>query len=153
MTPDELSRILTKPGYGVVGESRSIGIAPAVTPAASAPKRIRQHQGDGMNKWEREYLAVITANNPASSIHREVSLPLANGLRYKLDFLVATDATNGHEDRVSCVIGYEVKGHRRPTGIAKVKMAARLFPWIAFKLVTKQGKRRGGGWDIEPVLP
>lgn len=122
--------------------------------AFTTPKKmIRQCQGDGLNRWEREYLAILTATNPGASIHREVSLPLANGLRYKVDFLVAADATNGHKDRVSCVIGYEVKGHRKPTGIAKIKMAARVYPWITFKLVTKQGKRRGGGWDVERVLP
>jgi hypothetical protein len=114
--------------------------------SAVEKKRIRQHQGDGMNKWERAYLAVLDIQ--WSHIHRNVSLPLANGLVYKLDFLVVS--TSG----VSVVIeGHEVKGRARPTGIAKIKMAASLYPWIRFKLVTKNPKASFTPWAIEPVLP
>jgi hypothetical protein len=110
---------------------------------ASAPKRIRQRQGDGMNKWEREFRDYIAPQ--FENIHREVSLPLANGLRYKLDFLCV--------DKLGVVMGYEVKGFARSTGIAKLKMAASVYPWIKFVLVTKQGKMKGGGWDKEAVMP
>lgn len=106
-----------------------------------AKKRIRQKSGDGMNKWERDFRAEYLEPRFAS-IHREVSLPLANGLRYKVDFLCCH--TSGSPK------GYEVKGVARAAGIAKLKMAATLYPWIAFRLVTK---RKGGGWDIEEVRP
>lgn len=102
-----------------------------------ARKRIRQRQGDGMNNWERAFRAHIAPF--FEHVHREVSLPLANGLRYKLDFLCV--------DKFGVVIGYEVKGRALPTGIAKVKMAATLYPWIKFKLATKTRT----GWDTEEV--
>lgn len=108
--------------------------------------RIRQHKGDGMNRWEREYLAVLDVQ--WSHIHREVSLPLANGLRYKVDFLCVSTKQPALE-----VVGYEVKGRARSTGIAKLKMAASLYPWIVFFLVTKRRKKDGGGWTEERVLP
>lgn len=39
---------------------------------------------------------------------------------------------------------------KRDDAAVKLKVAARTFPWIAFHLVTK---RKGGGWDIQAVLP
>jgi hypothetical protein len=116
-----------------------------VTPAVAAPvapKRIRQHAGDSMNTWEREWRACVA--HCYEHIYREVSLPLANGLRYKVDFLCV--------DTMGAVYGYEVKGFARSTGIAKLKMAATLYPWIKFVLVSKRTKREGGGWNKEEVL-
>ena len=113
-----------------------------------AKKRIRQHQGDGLNKWEREYRALLLLKWPDCFLHREVSLPLANGVKYKLDFLrvLITD------DGCHCM-GFEVKGQARSTGIVKVKVAAQAYPWITFRLVTKRRKKDGGGWSEETVLP
>lgn len=121
------------------------GGTPASTSTSPDPKRIRQRAGDGMNAWEREYRAALLADFPGSSIHREVALPLANGLSYKVDFLV------GRPERAP--LGYEVKGLARAAGIAKLKMAATVYPWIQFYLVTKKRKRDGGGWAVERVLP
>jgi len=120
----------------------------AVASASTDAKRIRQHQGDGMNKWEREYRALILKKWPDCFIHREVSFPLANGVKYKLDFLrvLITD------DGCNCV-GFEVKGQARQAGIIKVKIAAQAYPWITFRLVTKRRKKDGGGWAEETVLP
>jgi hypothetical protein len=98
-----------------------------------------------MNQWERQYFGQLLGTWPY--VYREVAFPLANGLRYKVDFLCARTA-NGLE-----VEAHEVKGRALPAGIAKIKMAATLYPWIKFKLVTKRRAREGGGWSIEPVLP
>ncbi len=102
-------------------------------------KRIRQHQGDGMNKWEREWRERITPFY--EHIHREVSLPLANGLRFKIDFLCV--------DRFGAVFGHEVKGRCLPAGIAKLKMAATIYPWISFRMAGKVD----GEWVTEDVKP
>ncbi len=102
-------------------------------------RRIRQHQGDGMNKWEREWRERITPFY--EHIHREVSLPLANGLRFKIDFLCV--------DRFGAVFGHEVKGRCLPAGIAKLKMAATLYPWITFRMAGKVD----GEWVTEDVKP
>ncbi len=110
-----------------------------------APKRIRQHAGDNMNRWEREYQELLKTQ--WEHVYREVSLPLANGVRYKVDFLCAS------ADSTLTVSAFEVKGHARSTGIVKLKIAARLFPWIQFHLVTKRKKAHSGGWDVECVLP
>ena len=111
-------------------------------------KRIRQHQGDGLNKWEREYRTLILTKWPDCFLHREVSLPLANGVKYKLDFLRVLRTDDG----CHCM-GFEVKGQARSTGIVKVKVAAQAYPWITFRLVTKRRKKDGGGWAEETVLP
>lgn len=111
-------------------------------------RRIRQKTGDGMNGWEREFRESYLVPRWLH-IHREVSLPLANGLRYKVDFLCAHTGQIWAGE-VRDIIGYEVKGQARAAGIAKLKMAARLYPWIGFRLVTK---RKGSGWDIQEILP
>lgn len=152
MTSDDLNRLLSKKGYAVVAESKP-GTKPVlpVPIAALVPivqgKRIRQHAGDGLNNWERSYWQT-ELDGRWTYIYREVAFPLANGLKYKLDWLVVRKA-----DGALTIEGHEVKGRALAAGIAKVKMAARLYPWIAFKLVTKRRKKQGGGWAIEEVLP
>lgn len=116
--------------------------------AAGAPKkRIQQHQGDGMNNWERQFRGVLVTQ--WVHVHREVSLPLANGVRYKLDFLCVGILEEGRFQ----IAGFEVKGMARATGIVKLKVAAKEFPWIKFHLVTKQKKKDGGGWNVQEILP
>ena len=117
----------------------------AMIEAKPAKKRVQQHAGDGMNGWERAYRAELIMTFPGWTCHREVSLPLANGLRYKVDFLVGKPGATP--------LGFEVKGQARAAGIAKLKMAATLYPWITFKLVTKKRKKDGGGWDVQNILP
>ncbi|AHF89528.1 hypothetical protein OPIT5_03895 [Opitutaceae bacterium TAV5] len=114
--------------------------APAIKPtvAPSAKPRIRQKSGDGLNGWEREHLGRI---RPLwHHIYREPTLPLANGVVYKPDFLVV---------RAGEIEGHEVKGQHKPAGIAKVKVAARLYPWIKFRLFWKEK----GQWKTQEVLP
>ena len=150
MKPGDFTAILTRKGYAMVSPQR-YPVQVADLPQASAAVRqpIRQRvKGDGMNKWERQFLTHLKFTLPTSSIHREVSLPLANGLRYKVDFLVGREiqgATGGAD-----VVGYEVKGFRRAAGIAKLKMAASVYPWIKFSLVTRE---KGGGWKFTEVFP
>lgn len=108
-------------------------------------KRIKQRSGDGMNQWEREWRATIAGQ--WQHIYREPALPLANGCVFKVDFLCVSSIG----DRL-VIEGHEIKGRARVAGIAKLKIAARLFPWIAFRLVTKRRKAEGGGFSVEEVL-
>jgi len=62
---------------------------------------------------------------------------------------VAADATNGHATRVTECRAYEVKGFMRDDAAVKLKVAASLYPWIKFHLVT----RKKGEWIIQEVLP
>lgn len=116
-------------------------------PTLKPGKRMRQKSGDGMNGWEREWLMLLRARPGHRTDHREASLPLANGLRYKLDFLTSRDDIDPADPYV--IEGFEVKGFARSTGIAKLKMAATLYPWIKFYLVYK----RDGAWQTEDVKP
>lgn len=137
-----------------LGQARAQAVRQVeVVPAPTKPKGIRQHQGDGMNKWERAFLAELRSRYSGSlvSIHREVSLPIGNGVRYKVDFVVAMKLSE--DGGASIVRAFEVKGQFRSTGIVKLKVAASTYPWIEFFLVTKQKKKAGGGWDIEGVRP
>lgn len=124
-----------------------VEVVPTPSPRAKgAAKPIRQRQGgDGCNRWEREFWAKLAADFPTASIHREVALPLANGLRYKVDFIV------GSAHGPTRPLAYEVKGQKRASGIAKLKMAATLYPWITFHIATKP--RKGGAWQIDQVFP
>ncbi|RRJ96835.1 hypothetical protein Ga0100231_024010 [Opitutaceae bacterium TAV4] len=113
---------------------------PTMTPTAepTAKPRIRQKSGDGLNKWEREHHERI--RREWRHVYREPTLPLANGLRYKPDFLVHFGGdTEAHE----------VKGHMRDDAAAKIKMAAHLYPWIKFRLFWKER----GQWKMQEVLP
>lgn len=158
MTSDDLSRLLAKKGYSVVGESKpkpaipsfvsALMASPAPNASSGQGKRIRQHSGDGMNSWERAYKAELERD--WKFIIREISLPLANGARYKVDFMVARGS---HSDGIWSVECHEVKGRALSTGILKVKVAASLYPFWKFRLVTKRTKKQGGGWAIEEVLP
>ncbi len=129
-----------------------VEVVPTPSPRArGAAKPIRQRQGgDGMNKWEREFLAKLGADFPSASIHREVSLPLCNGARYKVDFLVGS-AVAPDSPGPTRPQAYEVKGQKRSTGILKLKVAASLYPWIVFHIVTRP--RKGGAWQIDQVYP
>jgi hypothetical protein len=115
-----------------------MGQSAKAEPAPVSKPRIRQNSA-GLNKTEQAYSDYLRLM--FKHVYREPSLPLANGLRYKVDFVVVSE-----QGRIE---GHEVKGRAYSTGIAKLKMAASLYPWIKFRLVTK---RKGGGWDIQEVL-
>lgn len=44
---------------------------------------------------------------------------------------------------------HEVKGYWLDDARVKIKAAAKQFPWFTFKAVTRQPKKRGGGWEVE----
>lgn len=138
LAPKYQEQIAKQLGGGPLGMARSEAVR--AVPIVAVKPRIRQNSGDGMNKTERRYDGILRAS--WDYVYREPSLPLANGLKYKLDFLVV-----GNGGRIE---GHEVKGRAFAAGIVKVKMAARLFPWIKFFLVTA---KKGGEWQIDPVLP
>jgi len=96
---------------------------------------VRQHTGDGMNKTERAWFELLKATNPKALIYREVSLPLANGCKYRLDFLSVY-----RDGGIWTFNGFEVKGRPLPAGIAKLKIAASLYPWIDFTLVWRKSR-------------
>jgi len=108
-----------------------------------AKKRLRQQQGDGMNKTERAFHEYLKGTMPAAQIYPQgLTLKLANGVRYTPDF-----ATVDVERKWTC---WETKGFMRDDAAVKIKVAAARYPAMTFHLVTKL---TGGEWDIEEVLP
>lgn len=105
-----------------------------------------------MNKTEAAFDLYLRASFPAAQVRaQELTLLLANGVRYTPDFTVATDATNGHETTVSQWSAYEVKGrHAWDDSIVKLKVAAARWPLISFFLVSRA---KPTGWRIERVYP
>lgn len=159
MTSDDLAKLLTRPGYAVVAESK-----PGAKPVLPAPiaalvptthgKRLRQQTGQKMNKLEAAFYAYLCAARPAGQVFSQaITFKLGNGVRFTPDFMVMADATNEHENPVTELIAYETKGFMRDDAAVKIKVAAALYPQIRFHLVTKRRKAQGGGWAIEEVLP
>lgn len=103
-------------------------------------KRIRQNSA-GLNKTEQAFFDCLKESHPGALVYSQsVTLGLANGVRYTPDFVVR---------EFSVVAAYEVKGFMRDDAAVKLKVAASLYPWILFHLVT----RKGGQWQVDRVLP
>jgi len=113
-------------------------------------KRLRQDT-KGPNKLEREFEAWLREEWKVTDpwFHAQgLTLLIANGVRYTPDMVVVFADGSG-----TCgVWAYETKGFMRDDAAVKIKVAACVYPWIKFHLVTKRKKRDGGGWAIEEVL-
>jgi len=98
---------------------------------------------DGLNKLERAfYLHLLQQGYPKIYV-QSVTLKLADKCRYTCDFICIDELGNW--------LGYEVKGaHMWEDSWVKVKVVARMYPMIKFRMV-----RRGadGGWDYKDVPP
>lgn len=120
-------------------EPHSAGL---IAPARSVVKsRIRQKQSHGMNKLEAAFLAHLKTETPELVKIRfnAVRFELANGLHFKPGFTV------GIRD------AYEVKGPwASRDAFPRLKMAARLYPEILWRLATR---KKGGSWDVLLILP
>jgi hypothetical protein len=113
-----------------------------------------RQSGAGMNKTEALFFAHLKATHPGAWIEREpMALKLGNGVRYNPDFMVHTElvihADGRHE--LPQLTAYEVKGHMRDDAAVKLKVAARLFPFIRFVLVWRD--RRAGTWATQEIFP
>jgi hypothetical protein len=114
-------------------------------------KRLRQKEGDGMNKTERAFKAWLDQYvvNPGDAlIVQSVTLKIANGCRYTPDFLTLGKAAvpEGEADAFN-LHAYEVKGFMRDDAAVKIKVAASLYPWIRFTLATKDGD----AWQLQDI--
>jgi hypothetical protein len=124
----------------------------APSPPANAPMepqpagkpRLRQKQGDGMNKTERAFYEEYKSIYGDDFHAHAVTLVLANGVRFTVDFVAMLP---------SGWIAFETKGFLREDAAVKLKCAATKYPRIRFHLVTKRRKKDGGGWDIQEILP
>lgn len=121
-------------------------------PAASP--RLKQRTGPKLNKTEALFLEYLKRLHPApAEVHpQEVTLVLANGVRYTVDFMVfLAEPIDGFR-----MIGYETKGHMRDDAAVKIKMAADRWRMIRWVLVTKarsSARHILGDWVMQTILP
>lgn len=122
-------------------------------PSVPAKKRLRQHQGDGMNKTERAFFEYLKAQyQNATHIPQATSFRLANNSSYRPDFISITTLHDASEcgSAVVRITAWETKGFAREAAVVRIKVAASLYRWISFRLVTRT---KGGGWDVQEILP
>jgi len=99
-----------------------------------------------MNKWETAYSQYLDARKFANEIRdyrfEPFKLILTHGrpgvaeMSYKPDFLVVNWPSMKPEDDLFEI--HEVKGFMREDAQLKLKMAAELFPYFVFVLVTRE---------------
>ncbi len=119
---------------------------PASILAPARPIRrptLRQQSGDTLNGLERAFLAHLAVHKLGEVLTQAITLKIANGCRYTPDFI---EVRHGFGLRA-----YEVKGFMREDAAVKIKVAAALFSWIEFFLVTRSKLTRD--WRIERVYP
>jgi hypothetical protein len=112
---------------------------------------IRQARSPALNKLEIAYQdRLIARHGKERVLAQAVTFTLANGLRYRPDFVVVEESMfEGH--LVVALSAFETKGFARDDAVAKAKMAARVYPWIRWYWVT--GKPRIGQWREDRILP
>lgn len=133
--------------------AKSLGINLAAFGVPAKPKKPGKKRGQ-MNKLEAAFCGVLTRMKDAGRfVHRvryeavtllaarvEVGDGKQNDTKYTPDFQVTLF------DRTQ--VFFEVKGHRRPQDILRLRMAANEWPEHAFFLVTR--KTRKSPWTLEP---
>ena len=116
--------------------------APVVeTPYVLAANFVLKKNADEekLNKTEKAWLEILRARRYPWIGIQCITLKLADDTRYTCDLWTLTA-----EGRL---IGWETKGHRWAKNMIKLKVAARMFPFIEFILVFKFK----GGWHEEPL--
>lgn len=151
----QVTAALHPPGHAKaprIDDLTPVGVLGGMQTPAPGKGRIRQNAA-GLNRTEAAFLLHLQSNVcPSATIYPQaITLQLANGLRYTPDFVSVTYAFTP-ESILSEWRAWEVKGFARDDAVAKLKMAARVFPAITFHLVTKLPKKQGGGWSIQRVL-
>lgn len=88
-----------------------------------------------LNKTERGFYEILRMQGHQWIGVQSVTLKLADDCRYTCDFMCLTKLGEFH--------GYEVKGFFRDDAKVKIKVAARMFPWVKFFVVMKEDGRFG----------
>lgn len=114
----------------------------AVTPEPEPPMTIQSSTDESkLNKTEKAYLGCLRHRGYPWVGVQCITLKLGDDCRYTPDFWVL-DASGNLGAR-------EVKGFFRDDAKVKIKVAARLYPWIKFVVVTKDK----AGWNESDVKP
>ena len=96
---------------------------------------------ENLNKLERDYLAYLRGKGYQIGI-QNVTLKLAHDCRLTVDFTYQVG---------SRIVFADTKGaHVWEDSLIKLRVAARLFPWISFEIVTRT---KDGTWVVQVVKP
>lgn len=106
--------------------------------------RLRQRTGPKLNKTESAFFENLKATMGAAKHYAQsITFLIGNGVRFTPDFVSIFEFPK-------MIIAWETKGFMRDDAAVKIKVAAATYPSIVFKLVTR---KKGGGWDVQEVLP
>lgn len=109
----------------------------------SLPRPILKASNDEskLNKTERAWLSELRIRNPKFLGIQAMTFKLGDDCRYTPDFIEISQ-----EDKF---IAWEVKGFMRDDALVKLKVAARMFPFLDFYVV----KRIKGSWETKKINP
>lgn len=123
---------------------------PAKAPEGPKEATIRQNRGKA-SKLQLAFVEYLKHGGGAVGglvLEEAINLEVANGCRYRPDAWTIIDVGN----EAVQLNAWEVKGPRAwDDSIVKLKVAARAYPWITFRLVTRPG--RLGPWKIVKIEP
>ena len=95
-----------------------------------------------LNKLERAWLVRLRAEFGAENVGvQNLTFKLADRCRFTPDMVIR----DGQR-----IIADDVKGFQREDALVKIKVAARLFTWCTFRIVTRD---RSGAWTVKTVNP
>lgn len=116
----------------------------AKAPMVTAASMIRQSSKPLLNKWETEFLEQLKGAGWKTILCQSMKFRLANGVWYIPDFICLQE-TRLLQNQIAAA--FEVKGHMRDDASVKIKVAAGMYPWVAWRLATKQN----GQWVYQLV--
>ena len=96
-----------------------------------------------MNSLEKAWARELDKQGGLTWAYESIKLKLAPKTFYTPDFFVVTDEGK-------CAF-HETKGFMRDDAAVKLKVAARMYPWFDFVLITRIPKRDGGGFNVREV--
>lgn len=119
---------------------------------AMAAARQPGTKGDGMNKTERAFAAMLGASQADRLIRRWWREPtkfwLAGNTTYRPDFLVVPVEVDMLDVAGNRLAFCELKGFMRDDAAVKLKVAAAMYPCFRWLLVTRDGRH---GWSVRDV--
>ena len=141
LTAAEIARAL-KRQYGIVAKGE-----PSVPQVEMTARPVDLlDPGGHMNKTEHAYAGRLEVLKRAGEIHdwrfAAVTLVLGPDCRYTPDFLVVENS--------GLVAFHEIKGFWRDDAKVKIRLAAKLFPWMTF---TAFRRDKVTGWAGESFAP
>lgn len=116
-------------------------IPPAVTCVSLLAQIPTSHDEAKLNKTERLYLEYLRSLNPKWLGIQNITLKLGDDCRYTPDFFAI--------DNLGVLHAREVKGFFRDDAKVKIKVAARVFPWIRFTVAVRKNK----SWEHTEIRP